>query len=164
MKTGISFIIAFFLVAGLATAQDLKLPSSKDVQKTTNEVAKQTTPQANLGSLIGQLTNNLLDKSFTSEFKAKKESFTKSLSSTSDASGLSKALQTLQGGLAHTAMDATWSSVKTKWIKDAKTANAIQSVASLTKILESHINQSAFKGSWAQARPVWQSALATLAK
>ena len=61
-------------------------------------------------------------------------------------------------------MDAGWAKVKDKWIKDAKTANTLKSVAGVTSTLESNINSSSFKGNWATARPAWQTALSTLAK
>jgi hypothetical protein len=51
-----------------------------------------------------------------------------------DPVGLSSALQSLQGGLIPTAMDAGWGSFKGKWIKNAKT------------------------------KPAWEDALSTLAK
>jgi hypothetical protein len=59
---------------------------------------------------------------------------------------------------------AGWGAVKGKWIKDAKTSNTVKSVAGLTQTLESHISSSVFKGDWAKTRPVWESALGTLAK
>jgi len=45
-------------------------------------------------------------------------------------------------------MDAGWGAVKGKWIKNAKTATTVKSVAGLTQTLESHISQSSFKGDW----------------
>lgn len=164
MKTRFGLIIALFLAAACVSAQDIKLPSSKDVQKTTNDASKQVTSQADLGGLVGQLTNNLSDKAFTDEFKKKKDSFSKSVSNTKDAAGLSSSLQTLEKGLAPSTMDAGWGAVKGKWVKDAKTANTVKSVAGLTQTLESHISPSVFKGDWAKAKPVWESALGALAK
>jgi hypothetical protein len=61
-------------------------------------------------------------------------------------------------------MDAGWGAVKGKWTKDAKTATTIKSVAGLTQTLESHISPSVFKGDWAKTKPVWESALSSLAK
>jgi hypothetical protein len=61
-------------------------------------------------------------------------------------------------------MDAGWGAVKGKWIKDAKSATTVKTVAGLTQTLESHISQSSFKGDWAKARPAWETALSTLAK
>jgi len=164
MKTRFYLIMALFLAVAYVSAQEIKVPSSKDVQKTTNEATKQVTSQADLGGLVGQLTNNLSDKAFTNEFKKKKDSFSKSVSNTKDASGLSSSLQTLEKGLAPAAMDAGWGAVKGKWIKDAKTSNTVKSVAGLTQTLESHISPSVFKGDWAKTRPVWESALGALVK
>ncbi|MBL7111093.1 MAG: hypothetical protein ISS19_04045 [Bacteroidales bacterium] len=81
-----------------------------------------------------------------------------------DAAGASSTLQSLQGGLVPGALDAGWGKVKDSWIKNAKTANTVKSVASLAGTLESHINDKYFKGSWAKARPAWQAALNTLSK
>jgi hypothetical protein len=61
-------------------------------------------------------------------------------------------------------MDAGWGSVKNKWVKDAKTANTVKSVAGVAGTLEKNISSSSFKGTWAQARPAWQAALGALAK
>jgi hypothetical protein len=164
MKTRFCLLMSLLLAASLIKAQELTVPKSKDLQKAKSETTKQVTSQANLGGLVGQLTENLSDKAFTDEFKKKKDDFTKSAGNTKDAAGLSSSLQTLQGGLLPTAMDAGWGAVKGKWIKDAKTANTIKTVAGLTQTLESHISPSAFKGDWVKTRPAWESALGSLAK
>jgi hypothetical protein len=164
MKTKLGLTIVLVLAMAYVNAQDIKVPTTKDIQKTENDATKQVTSKANLGGLVGQLTSNLSDKAFTSDFLKKKDSFTKSTAGTTDAAGLSSSLQTLQGGLAPTAMDKGWSTVKGKWLKDAKTANSIKSVAGLTQTLESHITPSVFKGEWTKTKPVWESALGTLSK
>jgi hypothetical protein len=164
MKTRFCLLITLALAASIIRSQDLNVPKSKDLQKAKSETTKQATSQANLGGLVGQLTENISDKAFTDEFKKKKDDFTKSANNTKDAAGLSSSLQTLQGGLLPTAMDAGWGAVKGKWIKDAKSANTIKTVAGLTQTLESHISPSVFKGEWVKARPAWESALGSLTK
>jgi hypothetical protein len=166
MKTKI-FFISFILSAFLSQAQDLKLPTSIDTKKAEQSVkteAAKTTGQANIGSLIGQLTSNISDNAFTDSFKKNKGDFISKTNNISDAAGASSALQSLQGGLLPTAMDAGWGSVKGKWLKDAKTANTVKSVAGVAGTLESNISDSFFKGTWATARPAWQAALGALAK
>ena len=166
MKTKM-LLIVFVASAFLAQAQNLKVPTTTDVKKveqtTKTEVAK-TTGQANIGSLIGQLTGNISDNSFTDSFKKNKGDFISKTNKISDPTGASSALQTLEGGLLPSAMDAGWGSVKSKWIKDAKTASTVQTVAGLAGTREKNINTSVFKGSWAQARPGWQAALGALSK
>jgi len=61
-------------------------------------------------------------------------------------------------------MDAGWGSIKSKWFKDAKTANTVKSVAGVAAALESHISPKSFNGDWATARPAWQAALSALSK
>ncbi|MGA3013934.1 MAG: hypothetical protein ABSD71_07850 [Bacteroidales bacterium] len=164
MNAKITLLIALVLVVGCINAQDIKVPSSKDVNKATATATKQVTSKADLGTLVSQLTNNLSDKAFTSDFLKKKESFTKTTSGTTDAAGLSSSLQTLQGGLVPNALDKGWGMAKTKWLKDAKSANDLKSVAGLTQTLESHISPAVFKSDWQKTKPVWESALNTLAK
>jgi hypothetical protein len=166
MKTRTLFI-CFVLAAFLSHAQDLKLPTSNDVKKAEQSVkteAAKTTSQANIGSLIGQLTGNISDNAFTDKFKKSKGDFITKTNKITDGAGASTALQSLQAGLLPTAMDAGWGKVKDKWVKDAKTANTVKSVAGVAGTLESNINDSFFKGTWAQARPAWQAALGALAK
>ncbi len=166
MKASVLFV-CMILFAFIVNAQDLKLPTSKDVKNAERGVkseAAKTTGQANIGSLIGQLTSNISDKSLTDSFKKNKGDFINKVSSVNDAAGASSALQTLQGGILPSAMDAGWGKVKDKWVKDAKTANTVKSVAGVAGTLEKNINSSAFKGSWSSARPAWQAALSTLAK
>jgi hypothetical protein len=166
MKTRI-FFICFVLAAFLSQAQDLKVPTSIDTKKVEQsaktEVAK-TTSQASIGSLIGQLTGNISDNSFTDKFKKSKGDFISKTNNITDGAGASTALQSLQAGLLPTAMDAGWGKVKDKWVKDAKTANTVKGVAGVAGTLEKNLNQSAFKGTWAQARPAWEAALGALAK
>ena len=90
--------------------------------------------------------------------------FISKVNNVSDAAGASSALQSLQGGLLPSAMDAGWGKVKDKWIKDAKTAKTVKSVAGVAGTLESNISGKFFKGNWATARPAWEAALSTLAK
>ncbi len=166
MKTR-TLLVFFVLASFLCHAQNIKLPTTTDVKKVEQNVkteAAKTTDKANIGSLIGQLTSNISDKAFTDSFKKNKGDFISKANNIKDAAGASSALQSLQGGMLPTAMDAGWGAVKTKWVKDAKTANTVKSVASVAGTLESNINQSAFKGTWAQARPAWQAALGALAK
>jgi hypothetical protein len=61
-------------------------------------------------------------------------------------------------------MDAGWSKVKDKWLKDTKAANSIKSVATSASLLESSISDKFFKGSWASAKPAWEAGLKTLSK
>jgi len=122
MKTRFCLLVSLVLVVSPCQRPGSQSSYSKDVQKTTDNATKQVTSQANLGSLVGQLTNNLSDKAFTGEFKKKKDSFTKSVSGYHRCCRISKSLQTLEGGLAPAAMDAGWGAVKGKWIKDAKSA------------------------------------------
>ena len=166
MRTS-ALLICLVFFAFTMNAQDLKLPTSNDVKKAEQNVKTETnkaTSQANIGSLIGQLTNNISDKSLTDSFKKNKSAFVNKVNNIKDASGASSALQSLQSGILPSAMDAGWAKVKDKWIKDAKTANTLKSVAGVTSTLESNINSSSFKGNWATARPAWQTALSTLAK
>ncbi|MCX6280351.1 MAG: hypothetical protein NTU51_00125 [Bacteroidetes bacterium] len=166
MKTT-SLLICFVLFAFGIQAQNIKLPTNTDVKKAeqsaTTEVGK-TTSQANIGNLIGQLTNGISDNAFTDSFKKNKTAFVSKVNNVSDAAGASSALQTLQGGLLPTAMDAGWGKVKDKWVKDAKTANTVKTVAGVAGTLESNISGKYFKGSWATARPAWEAALSALAK
>ncbi len=166
MKTTM-LLFCFVMSACLVQAQNIKVPTSSDVKKVeqsvTSEAAK-TTNQVSIGNLIGQLTGNISDNAFTDTFKKNKGDFISKTNNIKDASGASSALQTLQGGLLPTAMDAGWSKVKDKWVKDAKTASTIKGVAGVAGRLESNINDSFFKGTWSQARPAWQAALGALAK
>ena len=159
-------IFCMFLFATIMQAQ-IAIPSSADVKKAeqaaTTEVSKASS-QVNIGSLIGQLTNGISDNSFTDSFKKNKSDFVSKTSKVSDAAGASSALQTLAGGLLPAALDAGWGSVKSKWFKDAKTANTVKSVAGIAGTLESHISPKNFKGDWAAARPAWQAALGALSK
>jgi hypothetical protein len=164
MKTKLSLLIALFLAVACVNAQEIKMATSKDLNKATTTATKQVTTKADLGTLVSQLTNNLSDMAFTTDFLKKKDSFTKTASGTTDAAGLSSSLQTLQGGLAPIALDKGWGMAKTKWLKDAKTANDVKSLAGLTQTLESHISPTVFKGTWQKTKPVWESALNTLAK
>jgi len=163
----ISLLFCFIMSAYVSQAQNIKVPTSSDVKKVeqsvTSEAAK-TTNQASIGNLIGQLTSNISDNAFTDSFKKTKGDFISKTNNIKDATGASNALQTLQGGLLPTAMDAGWSKVKDKWVKDAKTANTIKGVAGVAGTLESNINDNFFKGTWAKARPAWQAALGALAK
>jgi hypothetical protein len=166
MKQSILFLFAVLFVCGIQ-AQTLKVPTKADAAKTQESIKTETnkaTSQANIGSLIGQLTNNVSDNALTDTFKKDKAGFVNNLSKVNDAEGASKALQTLQGGLLPTAMDAGWAKVKDKWLKDAKTANSVKSVAGLASTLESNISVKNFKSSWAQARPTWQAGLNALSK
>ena len=160
-------LICFVLFAFGMQAQDIKVPTSTDVKKAEQNVkseAAKTTNQTSIGSLIGQLTSGISDNAFTDSFKKNKGDFISKVNKVSDAAGASSALQSLQGGLLPSAMDAGWSKVKNKWIKDAKAANTVKSVAGVAGTLESNISGKYFKGSWATARPAWQAALSTLAK
>ena len=166
MKTKL-FFICFILAAFLSQAQDLKLPTSTDDKKTEQSVKTETaktTGQASIGSLIGQLTGNIEDKAFTDKFKKSKGDFISKTNNITDGAGASTALQSMQAGLLPSAMDAGWGKVKDKWVKDTKTANTVKGVAGVAGTLEKNINQSAFKGTWAQARPAWEAALGALAK
>jgi len=166
MKTTV-FFLCFIMFASGMHAQDLKLPTSADVKKAeqsaTTEAAK-VTSQANIGSLIGQLTNGISDNAFTNAFKKNKSDFVSKTSNIKDAAGASSALQSLQGGMLPSAMDAGWGKVKDKWIKNAKAAKTVKDVAGAAGTLESNISSKYFKGNWATARPAWQAALSTLAK
>ena len=163
-------LIAIFVTLAVACslqAQNIKLPASTDVKKAEQSAKAQTgtvTGQANVGSLIGQLSGNISDDALTGALKKDKSEFISKANNAKDPAGASSALQSLEAGLLPAAMDAGWGTVKDKWIKDAKTANTVKSVASLTGTLESHISQKSFKGDWAKARPAWQTALNSLAK
>jgi hypothetical protein len=166
MKRIIGFLFTVLLVSCIQ-AQNIKVPTSTDVKKAEQSAKSETakvTETANIGSLIGQLTNNISDEALTSSFKKNKGDFISKTNNVKDAAGASSALQTLQGGLLPGAMDAGWGSVKDKWIKDAKTANTVKTVAGLTGTLESNLGDKYFKGTWAKARPAWQTALSTLSK
>lgn|GEM_PF-840604 len=161
------FLVCFVLFAFGLQAQNLKVPTSTDLKKTEQSVkteASKTSSQAGIGSLIGQLTGNISDNSFTDSFKKNKGDFISKVNNVNDAAGASSALQSLQGGLLPSAMDAGWGKVKDKWLKDAKTANTVKSVAGVAGTLESNISGKYFKGSWATARPAWEAALSSLAK
>jgi hypothetical protein len=163
----IIIVLAFVLPGFGIQAQTLKMPTSTDVKKAEQSAkseASKVTEQANIGSVISQLTSNISDDALTSSFKKNKGDFISKTSNVKDAGGASSALQSLQGGLLPTAMDAGWGSVKDKWVKDAKTASTVKTVAGLAGTLESNISDKYFKGSWATARPAWQTALSTLSK
>ena len=164
MKTRFLLMVALIAACLTGYAQDMKLPMSDDVKKAGQTVQKKATSTASMGNLVGELTNNISDKALTDTFKKQKAGFTEKVSKTSDASGLGSSLATLGGGLKTSAMDAGWGAVKDKFVKDAKSATTLKTVAGLTGQLESHISTGSFKGSWAKARPVWQSALSTIAK
>jgi len=166
MKARLLFIFFVLFAFGLQ-AQNVKIPTSTDVNKATKNAtyeAAKATNQASIGSLIGQLTGNISDNAFTKSFKKNKSNFISKVNNVSDAAGASSALQSLQGGLLPSAMDAGWGKVKDKWIKDAKTAKTVKSVAGVAGTLESNISGKFFKGNWATARPAWEAALSTLAK
>jgi hypothetical protein len=161
------FLVCFVLFAFGMQAQNIKVPTSSDVKKTEQSVkteASKISSQAGIGSLIGQLTSNISDNAFTDSFKKNKGDFISKVNNVIDASGASSALQSLQGGLLPSAMDAGWGKVKDKWVKNAKTAKTLKSVAGVAGTLESKINGKYFKGGWATARPAWEAALSTLAK
>ena len=166
MKTT-SLIIGFILLGFGVRAQNINIPTSGDLKKVEQNLKSETgktISQANVGSLIGQLTNNISDNALTDSFKKSKGDFISKVNNVKDPSGASSALQTLQGGLLPSAMDAGWGSVKNKWVKDAKTASTVKSVAGLAGTLETNISDKYFKGNWAKARPAWQAALGALSK
>ncbi len=166
MKTKLLIIASILLGFGVQ-AQNIQVPTSGDMKKLEQNVkseAEKTTSQINIGSLIGQLTNNISSEAFTDSFKKNKSAFISKVNNVKDPSGASGALQTLQGGLLPSAMDAGWGSVKDKWVKDAKTASTVKSLAGLAGTLESNISDKYFKGDWAKARPAWQAALGALSK
>jgi uncharacterized protein YidB (DUF937 family) len=166
MKKSILFLLSIFVVSALQ-AQTLKVPTKADAGKAQENIKAAASPaasQANIGSLIGQLTDNISDDALTDSFKKNKTGFVKNLANVNDAAGAASALQTLQGGLLPTAMDAGWGKVKDKWLKDTKVASSIKSVAGVTSTLESNIGDKFFKGSWANARPAWQAGLSALSK
>ena len=166
MKKSIIVLIAVLFGYGIQ-AQNIKLPTSTDVKKAEQSAKSETskvTEQASIGNVISQLTSNISDDALTSSFKKNKGDFISKTNNVKDAAGASSALQSLQGGLLPTAMDAGWGSVKDKWVKDAKTATTVKTVAGLAGTLESNVSDKYFKGSWASARPAWQAALSTLSK
>lgn len=166
MKT--TKLIALLVLFSLGIqAQSLKTPTTTEVKKADQSVqtgAVTTANQASIGSLIGQMTNNISDDAFTDSFKKDKSDFIKKADNIQDPAGASSALQTLQDGLLPTALNAGWGAVKGKWLQDSKSAKTIQDVAGLTGTLESNINPKVFKGEWAKVRPGWQTALKTLSK
>ena len=166
MKRSIILVLAAILVCGIQ-AQNIKLPATPDVTKAEQNVKGEATKvasQAHIGNLIGQLTSNISDDALTSSFKKGKSDFSSKVNNVNDAAGASSALQKLQAGLLPSAMDKGWNSVKDKWVKDAKTASTVKTVAGLACTLESKVSPKYFKGTWAQSRPVWQTALSTLSK
>lgn len=166
MKTKL-LIIGFILLGFGIQAQNIKVPTSGDLKRAEQNVkseAEKATSQVNIGSIIGQLTNNISSEAFIDSFNKNKGSFISKVNDIKDPSGASSALQTLQGGLLPSVMDAGWGSVKDKWVKDAKTANTVKTVAGLASILESNISDKYFKGDWVKARPAWQAALGALSK
>jgi hypothetical protein len=164
MKKKLFFIIAIFATCLVGYTQNLKVPKTDDLKKSGEAVQKTATAPANMGNLVGELTNNISDKAFTEDFKKQMAGFTEKVTKTSDAAGLGSSLATLGGGLKASAMDAGWGAVKNKFVKDAKSATTLKTVAGLATQLESHISPGSFKGTWTQARPVWQNALSTLSK
>jgi uncharacterized protein YidB (DUF937 family) len=163
MKKVFIFVLVTMCCYGVQ-AQNIKLPST-DTRKVEQAVKTETgANQASIGSIIGQLTSNISDEAFTDTFKKGKGDFISKTNGVKDAAGASSALQSLEAGLLPTAMDAGWGSVKNKWIKDAKTANTVKTVAGLAGTLESNLSDKYFKGTWATARPAWQTALSTLSK
>jgi hypothetical protein len=166
MKKTIYFIFTVLLISNIQ-AQTVKVPTKANTnaaQTDLNPESALSANQADIGNLIGQLTNNISDEAFTDSFKKNKSGFMSSLNNVKDAAGASNALQTLQGGLLQSAMDSGWGKVKDKWIKDTKGASSIKSVASAASTLESNINDKFFKGNWAKARPAWQAGMNTLSK
>jgi hypothetical protein len=166
MKKSILFVLAFLFLCGI-NAQTIKVPTKADANKAQENVKTETdkaTGQANIGSLIGQLTNNISDNALTDSFKKNKTGFVNNLAGVKDAAGAASALQTLQGGLLPAAMSAGWGKVKDTWLKDVKAANSLKSVAGLASTLESNIGGNFLKSSWVQARPAWQAGLDALSK
>ena len=134
MKT-FGFLVLIFTISVGLQAQSLKTGTSTDLKKADQTVqtgAATVASQANIGSLIGQLTSNISDDAFTDAFKKDKSDFISKTSKISDAAGAASAIQSLQGGLLPSAMDAGWGAVKSKWLADSKSANTIQQVAGLT--------------------------------
>jgi len=166
MKKSILFVFTVLFMCGIQ-AQTLKIPTKADATKAQENVKTETdktTGQANIGSLIGQLTNNISDNAFTDTFKKDKTGFINKLAGVKDAAGAASALKTLQGGLLPAAMGAGWGKVKDTWLKDVKAAGSLKSVAGLASTLESNIGANFLKSSWAQARPAWQAGLSALSK
>jgi hypothetical protein len=166
MRKQIIFLLSVLFACGIQ-AQTLKIPTKIDAAKTQENLKTETnkaTSQANIGSLIGQLTNNISDNALTDSFKKNKTGFISSLANVKDAAGASTALQTLQSGLLPTAMNAGWSKIKDKWLKDAKAANSLKSISGVVNTLESNIKGKNFKSGWAQVRSTWQAGLSALSK
>ena len=158
-------VLLFIILLGYGIqAQNLKLPSTDAKKVEQAAKAEAGAAQASIGNVIGQLTSNISDDAFTDSFKKNKSDFISKTNGVKDAAGASSALQSLEAGLLPTAMDAGWGSVKSKWIKDAKTASTVKTVAGLAGTLESNVSDKYFKGTWATARPAWQTALSTLSK
>ena len=164
MKTKLMLTVVVIATCLTGYSQNLKVPKTDDLKKSGEAIQKTTTAPANMGSLVSELTNNISDNALTDSFKKDKPGFTEKVSKTTDAAGLGNSLATLGNGLKTSAMDAGWGAVKAKFVKDARAATSIKTVAGLAGQLESHISPASFKGSWAQARPVWESALGTLSK
>ncbi len=162
-----TLISCFVLLALITQAQDIKVPTSSDIQASQQAMGaavESTTTPVNIGGLLGQLAGNLSDDAFTESFKEKKSDFISEAGNIVNPEGASSALLSLQGGLVPSAMNAGWDAVKDSWIKDANTANTVKSVASLAGTLESQISDKYFSGTWATARPAWQAALSALSK
>lgn len=164
MKTKSLFLC--LIVAGFVAQAQIKIPTDKDIKNAEQSVNAEVSKASgtSIGSLIGQLAGGISDNSLTESFKKGKSDFINQTNKVTDPAGAASALQSLEGGLLPTVMDAGWGTVKDKWIKDGKTANTVKTVAGLAGTLESHIKQSNFKGDWAKARPAWQAALGALAK
>ncbi len=164
MKRALLFLTLFIGTCLVSYSQNLTLPKTPDLKKTGETVRKTAVPTANMGNLVGELTNNLSDNTLTDEFKKQKPGFTNETVKTTDPAGLGNSLATLSNGIKPGSMDAGWNAVKGKFFKDAKSAGSIKTVAGLAGQLESHIKPDSFKGTWGKARPVWQNALKTLSK
>lgn len=163
MKTAIMMIALIFAFAGLS-AQDVTVPSQPDMNKAAGDASRQVGAGGSVGSLMGQLSDNLKDEALTDEFKESKGQFASSAENTTDPGMLGTLLQKLQGGIASSAMDKGWDTVKEKWLTDTKTAGSVEKVAGLLQKLETHISPSAFKDSWSSVKPMWDNALGAIAK
>ena len=164
MKAKFAFILVLIAAFLTGNSQNLKIPKTGDLKKTGESVQKAASSTVSIGNLVGELTSNISDNSLTDSFKTRKAGFTEKAGKTSDPAALGGSLADLSEGIKPTAMDAGWGAVKGKFVKDAKSATTVKTVAGLAGQLESHISPGSFKGSWAKARPAWQSALSTISK
>ena len=119
----------------------------------------------NIGKLITLFTGSLSSGAFTDAWNnGGKKEFTQKVKNNETMPVVRDQLSNLVTNyLTESAFTAGWQSAKSKWLKDNKAANTVQTVAGSLLNLQQYINPSMFGPKWSKVQPVFEAGLRTLA-